>query len=494
MSKTDFIVAYLKREIDSGSWPPEGVVPTVLELADWLDISPNTANRVLKALLASGYLEKPVGRKGYVLRDAVRPARLSEKGVSRGSNEEKAGSKRANEISAHLRSEILSGTYDDEIAFPRNKEIQALYRVSHRTAASALQKLAQWGLIERNGANYRTKYVSEPAGKRIFILGRSSMVRYMPYERFIDGAQKHIARFGWPPPVYSYITSGNTPSLPPADKATAFIAVDDEGRALLKRQEYKTIPKVLLDTGGIIGNRTAYGDSAIISPDHEHSGHQTARYLAQQGHRHVVFFSHIAITDTWLERRLKGVTDIFPRDKRGERSIDIHVQKFIHSSENGSRFQAALSAEMGRFTNTENWERFFPLQLFRKYFALNGFNIADTIRLSRSMRPVFEEAFHKNRYTAWICVNDEMAIAAHTFLQQAARPRDANIRVALMGFDNNPMTQLSGISTYDFRYDVLGRLAVECIARPQAVFGRRTNRSLFVPGTLVLRATTFDTR
>jgi len=491
MSKANQIARKLASEIDAGAWPAGANAPTVLGLSQKFGIAPNTANRVLKMLCAMGYIEKPAGAKQYRLAPAVMPYRLGAGGKSDDAIcFEKDASGRARDIADTLRTEILLGAYDDGTIFPQNAEIQSRFGASYRTAAASVRLLEQAGFLKRRGAKCYVHYHHVNTRKRVSIVGRSSIVGHLPYERFIDGAQKQLARLGWPPLDIRFIISDKKTLLPSPSEVSGFVAIDDAGFRLLQTSRTLETPLIGLDSSGIALAGSLRRNIAVIGPDHELSGRDVARYLATSGNKRIAFFSHLPLSEPWLQQRLAGITSVYKSSAQEAFSLAVYAKHVSIGVPAVGGFQRALTSDIGKFSGWENWEELFPKFLFQKYFYRNGYHILWMIALAAKMRAMFEKALLDKEITAWVCANDELAIVACEFLQQMEKIKRRRLKIALIGFDNNPMTPLPGISTYDLRYDLMGRLAIECIAHPQALFGRRTNRKILTPGTLVLRSST----
>ena len=75
---SDSVAAELRQQIEAGTWPHGGRLPTERSIAEQLGVARNTVRRALDRLEQDGLLTRHVGRGTY-LRDASRPAPILER-------------------------------------------------------------------------------------------------------------------------------------------------------------------------------------------------------------------------------------------------------------------------------------------------------------------------------------------------------------------------------------------------------------------------------
>jgi DNA-binding LacI/PurR family transcriptional regulator len=222
--------------------------------------------------------------------------------------------------------------------------------------------------------------------------------------------------------------------------------------------------------------------------DHHRAGAEMARYLADLGHRHIAFLTHLSSAENpWLPERLRGISTVFPLHRTAhERTMTVYQCREMESDSGLRGLRTALRSTLSEVLGNPAWAQGLPQVAIQKELLRVVEQTALNAVTANTMREVFASALQETRITAWVCVNDRLAIAAREFLNRSniAVPD----RLSLVGFDNHSLGQVMGLTTYDFRYQTLGAIAVECIARPLAV--KSKNNTIVLEGTLLPRRST----
>jgi LacI family transcriptional regulator len=114
--------------------------------------------------------------------------------------------------------------------------------------------------------------------------------------------------------------------------------------------------------------------------------------------------------------------------------------------------------------------------------GFRGF-VADAV--AGRLRPLFERALGDRRATAWIGVNDTVALAALAFLRAAGRRVPADLSV--VGFDDSNDALRAGLASYDFNLPALAEALVEHVVGWRSRSGRDHSPVAEIPGLLVER-------
>jgi LacI family transcriptional regulator len=125
--------------------------------------------------------------------------------------------------------------------------------------------------------------------------------------------------------------------------------------------------------------------------------------------------------------------------------------------------------------------------------VLTGLEAAGNRLAAMSARPLFEQALALRDATAWICVNDRLALIALSFLREhgIAVPKE----ISIVGFDNLPVETFDRrLTSYDFNASGFVHRMLNFIARPPRPRGRYLHDPIEVEGTVMVRDTTQPAR
>jgi DNA-binding LacI/PurR family transcriptional regulator len=230
----------------------------------------------------------------------------------------------------------------------------------------------------------------------------------------------------------------------------------------------------------------------LIMTDNRRAGREVAAHLMELGHRRVAFVSHVDTAEHgWAMLRLEGALSVFGEDAltlyspwqtaeegdtdtTGADSTDDHL--YGHARWYLRNYQALIykSAMLSQSVLKHN------LRATWRYLALRGER--------RRMKRLFERALRDEGVTAWICVNNELAMLALAYLSSVGRESD----IAVIGFDNTTESYKLGLSSYDFSMDRVAHAVMQFLARDMS--RAHEERFILVPGRLIPRNSTREHR
>jgi DNA-binding LacI/PurR family transcriptional regulator len=123
-----------------------------------------------------------------------------------------------------------------------------------------------------------------------------------------------------------------------------------------------------------------------------------------------------------------------------------------------------------------------PRAFFHELFMHPTTALDDVVNMHFRMQDTFRAAMADRSITAWVCANDYCALSALHFL--SGHPAHTRNRISVVGFDNVRFGVFEGLTSYDFDFRLIGRVAADRIMNP-----RRYERmdTISVKGKLVRR-------
>lgn len=222
-------------------------------------------------------------------------------------------------------------------------------------------------------------------------------------------------------------------------------------------------------------------------------GYIVGRRLLELGHRNVAFLC-LTEKDVAFGERLTGMQEAF-----GELGLGSHVHGTtsprwnggVQALTRGAFHSGALSALNAAAAKAEQkWMR-------EKRSPAPRRELAEALRQSHreavrrlyyedEAQGLFSAALEAKDITAWVAINDELALMAMRFLQRRRVPVPR--RISVVGFDDSVDAFGAGLASYNFNANGVVRAMLEHIVARRAMPGlKRSDRGMEVPGTLVLR-------
>ena len=218
----------------------------------------------------------------------------------------------------------------------------------------------------------------------------------------------------------------------------------------------------------------------------ERAGREVGERLIELGHRRVAVLSPFGEAG-WSGNRLRGVVHAFRAA-----GLDGALVLATPALCDDDALRRAVARTRGYRALARATERL--------RVALDPGRTPDEARIPRGLafrtftsdavagqaRPLFERALAEPGVSAWVGVNDAVALAALRFLPAARRrvPED----VSVVGFDNAIDALRAGLASYDFNVSALADALVEHVVGWRSRGGRDLAPVVEIPGTLVERA------
>jgi DNA-binding LacI/PurR family transcriptional regulator len=176
------------------------------------------------------------------------------------------------------------------------------------------------------------------------------------------------------------------------------------------------------------------------------------------------------------------LAEIYPIEAAvGNRKCTVHTEWTDTSTLVEERTQAIREIE--RLRRTYLLQHSCPRPAVDEAFrALHNLNTYLNIR--HRMVASFSRSLESGDATAWVCINDELALGAESYLRSKGARIPAD--VSLVSFDNTLTARAMSITSYDFLFDRLGHAAMQHLARPSQ-YSAAEGMVVHVPGDLVVR-------
>lgn len=457
---------------------PEGIIPPIRSLSLRWGVSPTTANRVMTALADRGYVTKDNRRNRYFLspHQSEPPA----------PGKEYVG--RIEVLEERLR-DILETRASGKV--PGIRRIMNILGCSYHTARKVLAGLEQQGWLTRNPkGHYRFPTFPRSATSLplyVILYKRSHYDHFG--SRFLGEMTRVLSNSGWGPLRYAYANEVRRRGLPTAsEEASGYICLGLR-RFIPRFPKLSSTPVVYVwqTTQSELPGRIIRERKGLhVTIDNRAAAIEIAGYLYATGNRHIGVFTHLPPSESdWVRERLEAFQGIFPRNS-GERSMTIFTpeprnRESLGENLNlwGRNWEVALPESLKK----SDVGRYVPGEVTRMSLSNAVGELEDLCRIGRTMRPAFETALKNNRITAWVCINDDVAVCVAQFLRSR---RKNGSKKSIISFDNTPRSAVLGISSYDFSPETMARVAVNGIMHPRHT-GEKSRGIQSVSGQLIVR-------
>jgi len=505
--KHETALAFLRREINSRAYLPTKKLPTIRQMAKESGVSLVTMHRAVSSMASGGDLLVVPG--GGIFAASTGP--VGGAAVRHYRQVPVSQSMAWKRLRKALVDDLLSGTVAGDGRLPSVKELGRLYGTSYPTLKKVLLSLCEEGRLAPAGRGYLRRHgapssaAGEPPAvvivaatgnidmllnatprsadfwrtldqqcrRRGFRLRVISAAKVAGVEAYPDGKVKSLADFCAEVPVKGFIL---------------FWLVNNKSmlNRILWSVRIANRPVCILDEIGCVEAReVAPFPFARLYPVGctAFCGRDIGTYLVSAGHRHIAWFG-ITDDDEIYTVRLSGL------------EAAVHGHAVIH------RFPLFLSATYQNIeslkTGMAQWRR-----LTRRFnavtagispnvnsfsfmeFNLQARTIIDDHYFVSRLRPHFEKALKVGQITAWVGINDHIALMALQFLRNRgiAVPR----RISVTGFDDIIAAPGNGLTSYNFNMPAAVESMMEHIGRGTAPRRRDETQVVHVPGMLVER-------
>lgn len=371
---------------------------------------------------------------------------------------------------------------------PAVKGLRAHYGCSHPIIRAALTRLTSECLIRREGTSYRVSLAGRttPSSARVYCLAGRSRETSGNVQAILMGVEREMESHGWPRLRY-VLSRDREQNMPKPHQVAGFLHFQlrhsDPWIDFLSQP--MAAPAVIIDNHE--AGRAAGEDRPNlyrIFPDNTRAGSEVGHHLGAAGHQRCAYMSFLPTTEGCCRLRLEGLSQVFAR-AGGERGRQCRVfdwtDKEILPLTGPAEAEAMLEQVRTRMLNESRLNTTFVTnELAGAFGALHWW------RHYTTLYPLFESVLNDRSLTAWVCSTDTLAMLAHTFLCDKGLVPGGDI--ALVSFDNSQLAQTLDITSYDFGFDGMGRLAFYCLAMPGQV-SRKGRSIVHSPGQLVSRGT-----
>lgn len=473
-------------------------LPGIRAMAARAGVSPVTMWKAVGILSREGLLQTVPERRVLVARPGTRVSQRAE-----APRLPPPARLRWLDLRDEIARDLLALRFSSATTLPSTKELCARYGVGRLTLGRALRALVEDGCLQREGHGFRPRQsptrarkativflAEQPGGDVLTDLAPRSLELWRALEERCQArglrllarpAQEHLAgarrRSSGLPEVVGYVVRN-------LDLAPAL------AERLLSRLAILDRPVALVDEVGVPSEREwARRNSRFRAFAIAHSG-QAGRDVGERlldlGHRRVAAFSPFGEA-AWSRNRLRGLAEAL-RDAPGGGSLELVSSEFPDDD----ALRRAIARAPGYRALLDRTDRFRRSLDPGRPAAAAGGRLADPAlqafasdAVCGRLRPLFERALAERHATAWVGVNDTVALAALRFLREAGLsvPRD----VAVVGFDNTAEALRGGLASYDFNLAALAEALVEHVVGWRTRSGRDRAPVVEIPGSLVER-------
>lgn len=161
--------------------------------------------------------------------------------------------------------------------------------------------------------------------------------------------------------------------------------------------------------------------------------------------------------------RYKEVVDVFQQCGMRVRNRAVELFRAGRGSHgNGNDLRSEIPEAIKGKATIGELRQWLPPELLHSMLHHHSWHFNNLFWLALDMEPAFSKALEDGSITGWLCANDAIAFMAMRYLQM--RGKKVPLDIAVAGFDNHPLAQVMGLTTYDMGYHQLGIMAVNMLA------------------------------
>lgn len=487
---------FLKTQVESGSWNPGDLLPSISSLAKTANVSPVSMWKAVHRLTESGLLEVMHGQGTRIKGNQDNNIVID--------NTQKGWQG----LRDRIHKDILRGKFTEGMMLPSLKELQNEYGVSYQTVKKALDCLTNEGILELRYRRYFiVHFIRRPNNLSIVLMGYShpklQMQARTPWgEDFLRFCEQQCSKMGFDFKVLEYsdvtgdvlITDSNgntTPDIPMDSSITGYLLWGESPhelyRSILSKLEKCKKPIAVLQEGSALNisdfiRRNPYIQLFSIATSSTAAKH-VATFLLQSGHTSIAYFSPYHKAE-WSRARLIGLNEIYSRFGAPVETftIDNYADSFTYTQfiKSPESYFNQLMAELSKKEVPSIIKHGFESQrnLFIKHV---GYDV-----VSKNLLPLFRKALEKTNCSAWVCANDFTALCAIRFLKEQARSK-----IAVVGFDDTFEAFHNGLTSYNFNIQATVQVMISYIVNPTLLPSNKRPVPFEIEGMLVERKTSY---
>jgi DNA-binding transcriptional regulator YhcF (GntR family) len=503
----DIAVEFLERHINGGVFDSKPRLPSIRKLASMADVS-------LVTMWKAAQLLKQKGIVSIVHGQGIRPiTRENRQTLTVDAGQDASGSpaaeKKWNVVKRLIHRDILNGIYQPGEEMPTLKEMASKYGTCYITLKKSLAALSNDNCIVPSKRTFRIAPLSKKKSHSYIIVltrGEESgeLNTWTPWGReLMQTLDKMCAQaritvayyiYAWKDAGCVFIgENGETiPELPVNDFVLGFLvrsqSQDDLHIELIRKlTKYKKYIAVS-DEGACFTPPFPYADNPkirLFSLETSTSvGCKAAQFLLRHGHRKIAFFSPFHQT-SWSKTRLEGIIQTY--ESAGLTSaVDAYTIDNIPFPFGYRKPVSCGNETMGAFIHAV-----FPVYSGDGVSQRIAARLRDSLErtaeeeeLRISMKHFFEKALLDSAVSAWVCVNDRIAMAALEFLKGHAGARG----ITLISYDDTFEAFKYKISSYNFNISALVNAMLSFVLYPRReCFKKHAGSPILIEGTLIER-------
>ncbi|MBD3322108.1 MAG: GntR family transcriptional regulator [Chitinivibrionales bacterium] len=416
------------------------------------------------------------------------------------------------DIADRLAQDILRGTYPPGEPLPSLKELQHTYQTSYPTVRKALAHCVNQNILEPAHRGYAVpSYHVRQSGMSIVVSGVGTSPGKIDtgshFNALMQLLEVHCADARINLKVQSFTCDKETGSVrfndPESDDPTrlyntgsilgyVYLLVNPESfsKKLLAQLARVKKPVAIVDDLGMIDYYDLRAKSKFIKvftiTNTTGPAEQVARYLLELGHSRIAYITPLfKKKHIWSFKRLQGLRQVYASAGNPDNVVLIQSRGFYKTI-------ALKKAKIDRLTKSyKQWKKTIPEEYSEDFDRA----FSDFIKtppwqaeVRNALKPLFAQALNDRSITAWVCVNDQIALFALEFLEKNGLAASKDI--SIISFDDTFEAFRSNLTSYNFNIPNLIHLIMGYIVRGQTPAGVRKTIPLDTAGTIVERAST----
>ncbi|MBD3242723.1 MAG: GntR family transcriptional regulator [Chitinivibrionales bacterium] len=478
-------------------------LPTIAAMCRQGGFSPATLSKAAKRLQAEGILSV-AQRGGIRIRSLPGVAQQADPSAP----PSRPAGPRWRRVKQRIAADIIGGRFRPGDILPSLKELCAEYGACFATVKRAVVSLADDRRLVAHGRGYR---VYQPGARSshacLVLIAHQATIgdlgTAIPRNpEFLRVLERECLRLGMRLVVCSEnqvnVRRGTVACLQGSDVVLGYMLwiraiPPDRLEELLRGLGRAGQPMAVLDEDGRMPaypvTRTNPRIRVYTIATGRNAGIEIGNHLLGRGHRKVAYLT--PVEDTLYSRnRHEGMLHAY--EQAGLRNAVIkynlegiagfemvldrvaHTRPFQQLRDNLSRFEQTVQQR-------EQW-------IDDKFYSFHTETYLLRRALQTLMTPLFDRALHDSEVTAWVGVNDWVALVAMAHVRE--RGIGVPDRLALAGFDDTFEAFSHGLTSYDFNMPALVHAMLDHVLRPPSPRRASPLAPMEIPGTVLARAST----
>ncbi len=512
---------YLRNEIKNGTWLQGSRIPSIRILARQAQVSAAAMCAARAQLREEGVITVIKNRGAYL--GKAKP--LASNNPTATALEE---SQRWQRLKTQIERDVFEGTFTAGEPMPSLRDLQKIYSVSYKPLRKAIEAIAAEGVVVPFKKTYMVPHLRRAHGTLVFICspdassrlffggypmteflyalhreGGKSMINisvqtYDPTRRrtlFTHQLQAIQERHS----VLGYIVwTGMLPDrkLEQVLQSLKEVRKPDPQHAGLEK------PVAVIDTTwetATTQNLHRQSDSAgwafrVFTVAGLAAGRQVGQHLLKAGHRKVAFLSYCH-KELWSQYRYRGLVQAFQGAGFGD-GVHKFVIEEIDDRLNAMTVPSDIEEYLQRAKNflavsEEATHRYYADYALEQMQA-SIWNFIHQLKIAKLVEPLLASALEEPGITAWVAVNDRMALLARDHLtNKGVRiPKDMSV----VGFDDSKAATDNDITSYSFAFAEIARKVLVSLLSPRRLYAGRDSDFTECDGLLIERGSTSPQR